>query len=79
MAILVCCIFGLAYVIFEHIFFASNLIAIILVFIKSYYLRHIQVLKYVYVASCSVTVSVDAISCVNWTHEGHELAGDDPV
>ena len=47
--------------------------------IKSHDFVHIQVLEDVYIASCSVTISMDAISLINWTHEGHELAWNDPV
>ena len=47
--------------------------------IESYYFGHIQVIEDVDVAGCSVTISMDAVSLIDWTHEGHELAWDDPV
>lgn len=47
--------------------------------IQSYHFAYIQVLKYVNIAGSGVPVSVDGVSLVNWTHEGHELAWDDPV
>ena len=47
--------------------------------IESYYFGHIQVIEDVDAAGCSMTISMDAVSLINWTHEGHELAWDDPV
>ena len=59
--------------------FGCERLTIVFMVIKSYYFGHIQVLKYVYIAGCSVTISMDIITLVNWTHEGHKLAWDDPV
>ena len=59
--------------------FLREIFAIILVIIESHDFSHIQVLEDIHVAGGSVTISMDAISLINWTHEGHKLARNDPV
>ena len=59
--------------------FASEGPAVILMIIQSDYLGHIQMTEDIYVRRRCMTISVDAVSLVNWTHEGHKLARNNPV
>ena len=52
---------------------------VILVIVQSNYSSHIQVLEDVHIAGSCMAVSVNCISLINWTHEGHELAWNNPV
>ena len=42
-------------------------------------LADLQVFKYINIAGSGVAVAVDSVALINGSHEGHELAGDDPV
>ena len=35
--------------------------------------------EYIYIAGSSMPISVDAVTLINWSHEGYELARDDPI
>ena len=42
-------------------------------------LANLQVLKDIDIAGSGVTIAMDSVALVNGYHEGHELAGNDPV
>ena len=59
--------------------FLKEAVAIVLGLVKADHLRYIQVLKDVDVAGSCMSVTMDRVTLVDWTHEGQELAWDDPV
>jgi hypothetical protein len=67
----------------EHVFVLNALVCeaamVVLRIVETDDLAHLEVLKDVDVAGGRVAVAVDLVSLVNWTHEGQELAWDDPV
>ena len=67
----------------DHILVIDSLrkeaVALVLGLVQADYLRHVQVLEDVDVASGIMTVAVDGVARINGTHEGEELAWDDPV
>jgi (2Fe-2S) ferredoxin len=57
----------------------SEAIRVILWIVESDYLADLKVLKDINVRSGGVAVAMLLVALVNWTHEGHKLAGNDPV
>ena len=67
----------------DHVFmvysFLKEAVAIILCFIKTDYLSYVEVLEDVDVAGSCVPVPMNGVTLVHRSHEGQELAWDDPV
>ena len=59
--------------------FIDERVAVVLVIIKSYYFAYVQMLEDIHIRRSRVTISVNAIALVNWSHECHELSWNDPV
>ena len=59
--------------------FLKEAVAIILCFIKTDYLSYVEVLEDVDIAGSGVAIAMHGVPHVNWSHEGDELARDDPV
>lgn len=59
--------------------FLSEASWIILWIVESDYLADLKMLKNINIRSGGVAVAMLLISLVNWTHEGHKLAGNNPV
>ena len=53
--------------------------AIVFSFVQTDHSADIQVLEDVNIAGSSVTISVYGVPLIDRSHEGQELAGDDPV
>lgn len=58
---------------------AEEVQAIILGFIETHNFVYSEVLEDVDIAGSSVSVTMNAITLIYWTHEGQELARNDPV
>ena len=58
---------------------AEEVQAIILGFIETHNFVYSEVLEDVDITGSSVSVTMDAVTLINWTHEGQELARNDPV
>ena len=54
-------------------------VAVVLVIIQSYYFAYVQMLEDIHIRGSGVTISVNAVALVNWSHECHELSWNDPV
>ena len=52
---------------------------VVLGFVKSDYLANVEVLEDIDVTGSRVAIAVNGVSLVNGSHEGQELARDDPV
>ena len=67
----------------NHVFVVDALVdeghRVVLGVVQPDYLADLQVLEDVDVAGGRMTVAVHFVLDVHWTHEGHELAWDDPV
>jgi len=59
--------------------FAEEVQAIVLGFIETHNFVYSKVLEDVDITGSSVSVTMDAVTLINWTHEGQELARNDPV
>ena len=53
--------------------------AIVFSFVQTDHSADIQVLEDVDIAGSSVTIAVHGVPLIDWSHEGQELARDNPV
>lgn len=57
----------------------QEVLSVILLLVKSDDARNAKLLKYFYILFGVVAVALVCVSLLDWSHEGHELAGNDPV